>query len=207
MKMKASCVALCLAVAAALAAPPVQAGSFFIGMHQLHERDLNGDGQVDAYYDSVLGLTWLRDWNYAVTRQPTINGLMNWPGAREFARVVGSDRRFDPLLGGHSGWRVPDLHEFVLAFDMLSVMENIQTGLYWSDDVYPPVPELSWAFQPLGVTQPTAWVQEYTELLHVALVRTGDVPEPATLALAAAALAACLASRRRPRRGGCPGRG
>lgn len=189
---------LCLAASATATTPLAHADPIFVGGLQLHERDLNGDGVVDAYYDSVFGLTWLRDWNYVHSRQPTIPGLMNWPTALAFADFVGTDSRFDPALGGHEGWRLPTMQEFVYVFDAIPYMENVQEGYYWSADVYRPFPELTYSFQPLNVTAPSGQVFEFTELLHVALVRTGDVlPEPSTDVLVLLALGAMgLATRR-----------
>jgi len=69
----------------------------------LEPRDLNGNGKVDAYYDTELDITWLRDAN--------ANGVMNWNSANEWATGLN--------VHGVTGWRLPTmidddalLHEF-----------------------------------------------------------------------------------------------
>jgi hypothetical protein len=39
----------------------------------LQARDLDGDGQIDAFYDTVLNITWLRDAN--ANRAADLNNL------------------------------------------------------------------------------------------------------------------------------------
>jgi hypothetical protein len=57
----------------------------------LQARDLSGDGKPDAYYDTELDITWLRDAN--------ANGMMNWQTANAWA--AGLD------VHGVRGWRLP----------------------------------------------------------------------------------------------------
>jgi hypothetical protein len=54
-------------------------------------RDLNGDGDADAYYDTDLNITWLRDWNSN--------------GARPWAEQVTWVENLD--IHGVTGWRLP----------------------------------------------------------------------------------------------------
>lgn len=54
-------------------------------------RDLDRDGQADAYYDTVLNVTWLRDAN--------ASGVADWGSARNWASQL--------VIGGQSGWRLP----------------------------------------------------------------------------------------------------
>ena len=62
---------------------PAQAG--------LQDRDLNGDGVTDAFYDTDLNITWLRNAN--------VNGLMTWAAANTWAAGLS--------IGVYSGWRLP----------------------------------------------------------------------------------------------------
>ena len=71
------------ATAATLLAVPVQAA--------LQDRDLNGDSVVDAFYDTDLNITWLRDAN--------VNGAMDWSTAVAWADGYS--------FGGYSDWRLP----------------------------------------------------------------------------------------------------
>jgi len=57
----------------------------------LQPRDLDGDGVTDAYYDTELNITWLRDLSKG--------GLKFWEEANSWVR----DFRF----GGYSDWRLP----------------------------------------------------------------------------------------------------
>ena len=69
--------------ASMLVAGPAQAA--------LQDRDLNGDTVVDAFYDTDLDITWLRD-----------AGLFTggyWADANTWANTL--------VVGGVSGWRLP----------------------------------------------------------------------------------------------------
>lgn len=57
----------------------------------LQDRDLNGDKVVDAFYDTDLDITWLRDAD--------VNGLMHWDAAMRWA--------CDFSFGGYADWRRP----------------------------------------------------------------------------------------------------
>jgi len=57
----------------------------------LQDRDLNGDTIVDAFYDTDLKITWLRDAN--------VNGPMTWTAG--LAWVAGYS------FGGYADWRMP----------------------------------------------------------------------------------------------------
>jgi hypothetical protein len=60
----------------------------------LQGRDLNGNGLFDAYYDTVLDITWLADANYAGTG-------MTWDDANAWAAGLN--------IHGITGWRLPTL--------------------------------------------------------------------------------------------------
>ena len=57
----------------------------------LQARDLNADGVADAFYDTVLDITWLRDAN--------VNGANYVPIAANWVSSL--------AVGGVSGWRLP----------------------------------------------------------------------------------------------------
>lgn len=67
----------------------------------LQERDLNGDGVADAYYDTLQNLTWLRDANFAKTSGHDSDGAMNWSAAQAWASSLS--------FGGLSDWRLPTM--------------------------------------------------------------------------------------------------
>ena len=56
-------------------------------------RDLDGNAAngPDAFYDTVLDITWLRDAN--------VNGVMSWDTAMTWADTL--------VVGGVGGWRLP----------------------------------------------------------------------------------------------------
>lgn len=56
-------------------------------------RDLDGNGTTDAFYDTALNITWLKDAN--------ANGAMNWSEANSWAN--------DLVVSGFSGWRLPNM--------------------------------------------------------------------------------------------------
>lgn len=57
----------------------------------LLDRDLDGDGEIDAFYDTDLKITWLRNTH--------VNGLMTWVDAKSWAEEYS--------FGGFSDWRLP----------------------------------------------------------------------------------------------------
>ena len=59
----------------------------------LQARDLNGDSVTDAFYDSALNITWLRNAN--------VNGTMNWHDANAWAASL--------VVGAYSDWRLPTM--------------------------------------------------------------------------------------------------
>ncbi len=60
----------------------------------LKPRSLDSDvTTADAYYDTVLNITWLMDAN--------VNGLMDWTDANAWASGL--------TLGGYTNWRLPDV--------------------------------------------------------------------------------------------------
>jgi hypothetical protein len=61
----------------------------------LQARDLDGNlATAEAYYDTVLDITWLADANYA-------GALMTWSTASDWVLNL------DPYSSGISGWRLP----------------------------------------------------------------------------------------------------
>lgn len=59
----------------------------------LQPRSLNGDGTIDAYYDTDLNVTWLRDVGK--------NGLQFWVDANAWVKTLSA--------GGHTDWRLPTM--------------------------------------------------------------------------------------------------
>lgn len=57
----------------------------------LQDRDLDGDTVVDAFYDTDLNITWLRNAN--------VNGPMTWENAVAWAAGFS--------FGAYSDWRLP----------------------------------------------------------------------------------------------------
>lgn len=72
----------------------------------LQARDLDGDTVTDAYYDTVLNITWLRDWNAGAGSSfdnglSTTDGRMTWANANAWAQNLS--------FGGYTDWRLPTL--------------------------------------------------------------------------------------------------
>lgn len=66
----------------------------------LQGRDLNGSaGSFEAYYDTVLDITWLADANYAKTSSYDTDGLMTWTAANTWAAQLN--------INGYDNWRLP----------------------------------------------------------------------------------------------------
>jgi hypothetical protein len=82
--------ALLLCGTAAQAAPVSGQGTWET---TLQARDLDGDGATDAFYDTELNVTWLRNAD--------ANGFMTWGAAQDWASRL--------ILGGYRGWRLPTI--------------------------------------------------------------------------------------------------
>ncbi len=74
----------------------------------LQPRDINSDGTVDAFYDTVLKVTWLADANagagsiYDSTGYTTAtDGRMTWTDAKAWAASLN--------VHGTTGWRLPTM--------------------------------------------------------------------------------------------------
>ena len=59
----------------------------------LQARDLDGNGATDAFYDTTLNITWLRNAD--------VNGQMDWHAANTWAAGYS--------FGGYSDWRLPTM--------------------------------------------------------------------------------------------------
>ncbi len=68
----------------------------------LQARDLDGNAATtEAYYDSVLNITWLADASFARTSGADPDGLMSWAAAQTWVSALN--------IGGTTGWRLPSL--------------------------------------------------------------------------------------------------
>ena len=72
----------------------------------LEGRDLNGSaGSFEAYYDTVLDITWLADANFAQTSGYDADGLMTWADANTWATNLSF---YNPLTNQtYADWRLP----------------------------------------------------------------------------------------------------
>ena len=87
---------LAFAAAASLFAPQAHAAPVSgQGTWQttLQARDLDGNGTTDAFYDTSLNITWLRNAN--------VNGAQNWATANAWANNLS--------FGGYDDWRLPTM--------------------------------------------------------------------------------------------------
>lgn len=70
----------------------------------LQGRDLNGSADsFEAYYDTVLDITWLADANYAKSSGYDADGLMNWAEANAWA----ANLSFTDGVNVYNDWRLP----------------------------------------------------------------------------------------------------
>jgi len=196
---------LAAAAATLIMATPAQA--------TLQARDLSGDGVTDAFYDTDLNITWLRNAN--------VNGRMTWADANTWANGYS--------FGGYDDWRLPSAlnadgtrpcaglnctrsemgHLWYL--ELLNTYGNLPqygnflnmrttTGIYWSGTETLD-PNGAWLFDTRSGNQTATLTYNYNQF-NAMVVRPGDVlvaqvPEPGTLVLAAAALVGLGVVRRR----------
>ncbi|MED5618522.1 hypothetical protein [Ideonella sp. BN130291] len=84
--------ACCLGVFSGASAQPRGMGPIQIP-GTLQPRDLDGDGEADAFYDTVLKITWLRNAD--------MSGIRFFDDAQSWARGL--------RIGGYSDWRLPSM--------------------------------------------------------------------------------------------------
>lgn len=173
-------------------------------------------------YDPNSDVTWLRDWNYALTSGYDSDGRMNWHQASTWAAGL--------KVGDFEGWRLPQtawpdstcvlsqqfggygeytgctgspmsyLWKEVLgnaapgSFDP-GVFQNVQRHAYWSGTAWDAM--LSWFFVPGAGNQGYQSAYDTGSFFAVA-VRDGDVlPEPSSTALSLLAVTVAALSGQR----------
>jgi len=190
----------------------------------LLDRDLNGDGVTDAYFDTDLGITWLRDANYAKTSGYSADGKMNWDTATKWASEL--------VFGGYSDWRLPStdgstcdainagLAPYCSSSEMghlwteelgnsagsvvsIGGLQNLKGFSYWSGSEHPDNPGFGLSYDLLFAG--AFGYNKFFEMRAMA-VRRGDVaastvPEPDTGLLALVALGGLALIRRQRDRG------
>lgn len=67
-------------------------------------RDVNNDFIVDAYYDTVLDITWLADGDYAQTSGYDADNRMTWDEAQTWIGTLNSSSYL-----GVNNWRLPQV--------------------------------------------------------------------------------------------------
>lgn len=164
----------------------------------LQDRDIDKNGQIDAFYDTTLNITWLRNAN--------MNGEMTWHEASTWAANL--------EFGGFSDWRLPEVSQSCDGYncqssemghlwyvDLGNVPDSFKPGSfinmvqygYWTGSTVQGKDwwgnDLVWQFLTNGGYQRTyyAFVGQ-----HAIAVRDGDVlqavPEPETYAVFLAGL-------------------
>lgn len=92
-----------LSLCAAVAVPSIASAVAISGQGAwettLQGRDLDGDlSTFEAYYDTVLDITWLADANYAQTSGYDNDGVMSWYSAMSWTTQL--------EYNGYSDWRL-----------------------------------------------------------------------------------------------------
>lgn len=183
----------------------------------LEDRDLDGDGETDAFYDKDLKITWLRNTH--------VNGPMTWVDAKSWAEEYS--------FGGFSDWRLPSAmnsngtepcegfncndseigHLWYLTLGNYAGIAAINSGdylsldanFYWTGTSAPDsfnrwgYRTPAWGFRAFDGAQ---YLYYKEEQLYALMVREGDVlantvPESESLLLTTAALGALTIVRRR----------
>jgi Protein of unknown function (DUF1566) len=102
---RAACAPWAAIAATAMLSLPVHAASVAgqgTWESTLKARDLDGNAAtIEAYYDSVLNITWLADASFSKTSGADPDGLMTWTAAQTWVSAL--------TIGGTTGWRLPSL--------------------------------------------------------------------------------------------------
>ena len=167
----------------------------------LQDFDLNDDTVADAFYDTDLNITWLRDAN--------LNGSMNWATAVSWADNLS--------FGGYTDWRLPNTTGLCTGYDCTcseaghlgyvelgnsagamtntGAFQNLLPANYWAAE-YAAVSAFN-----LGTSDGLPGVSNKGNTFLAMAVRPGDIaaaiPEPETYSLMLAGLAAVTLARRR----------
>jgi PEP-CTERM motif len=194
----------------------------------LQSRDINGDGNIDAYYDTSLDMTWLADanvagrmsWSEAVSWTASLNvhGLTGWQLPSTSISGWGRCNYFTG--GGDCGIRPvttsPMAHMFYVTLGNegysnagltnTGPFSNLQNLAYWSSTLTPD-PGLAWDFF-FGGGSLNYVHTDYRIFAWATLqgdVPAQPIPEPSTYALMLAGLLAVIAAAKR-RRAAAPSR-
>lgn len=204
-------------------APALGAGLLALGFAGTAQATLMGrlpstPGGTDyqAYYDDVADLTWLADanawaagldidgvtgWRLPDTLQPDPTCSLQSGGVSSGSGCTGSEmgNLFYNVLGGTAGTSIATTHN--ANYDLFS---DIQADLYWSGSEFSLATDDAWdsvfyngnQTANLKASEFSAWAVRSGD---VAAQSPGAVPEPPTVLLPGAGLAALLGRRRRRR--------
>ncbi len=181
-----------------------------------------GGGMV---YDTTFNITWLADWNTAKTSGYHADGAMDWDSAKAWAdnlvfggyddwRLPSAQHSAGASVCGpafdctdsemghmfYDNWGATRGLDFYTGSNAanLALFSNVQAGPYWTGTDYASDPSSAWFFYTASTGGFQTYVSKRPPLFAVA-VRSGDVPEPSSLALALVSLLAMgmLASKSR----------
>lgn len=101
---------------------------------RLQTRDLDGNGQTDAFYDQVLNITWLRD--------ATVNGPMTWTTVNNWADNL--------VFGGYDDWRLPTRASTGISTSELAQLLYVTLGNKSYCDTIGDCPQTGWSLTNTG---------------------------------------------------------
>ncbi len=141
----------------------------------LQPRDIDGNGSVDAWYDTALDLTWHADPNAAAGTAfddglNPVDGQLSWAGALTWTAGL--------QVASLGGWRLPAFMSGSMTESEISHLYYVTLGNYGSGNPATPTGPGTWGFTNTGpfaeLLDDWVWLADAAPAMNTAWVWAGD---------------------------------